>query len=178
MRKAVAVQGKRGVRSARMMAKRVRMIAFDFDGVFTDNRVLVCQDGTESVLCSRADGFGLEAARRAGIRLLVISKEKNPVVDARCRKLGLPCIQGCDDKAETLKSEAGRAGISMEEIAYLGNDINDIECLRIVGLPACVADAFPEVIEPSLHVTKTGGGHGAVREFCDFIVGSRTGTGR
>jgi len=157
------------------LAGQIRMIVFDFDGVFTDNRVLVLQDGTEGVLCSRADGFGLEAVRKQGIQLLVLSKEKNPVVSARCRKLNLPCIQGCDHKEETLRHEAEKAGISLSNIAYMGNDINDLECLKIVGLPVCVADAYPSVKAVSLYVTEAKGGFGAVREFCDLIVDVKTG---
>lgn len=154
----------------RCLAKQIRMIVFDFDGVFTDNRVLVLQDGSEGVLCSRADGFGLEALRKIDIHLLVISKEKNPVVSVRCRKLGLPCIQGCDNKADVLKQEAEKLGIPLENIAFMGNDINDIECLKIVGLPVCVADSHPDVIKITKHITRTKGGYGAVREFCDFVV--------
>ncbi|MBI5409322.1 MAG: HAD hydrolase family protein [Nitrospirae bacterium] len=155
--------------------RRLRMIVFDFDGVFTDNRVLVLQDGTEGVLCSRADGFGLDAVRRSGIKLMVLSTEKNSVVGARCKKLSLPCIHGCDNKSETLKLEAEKSGIPLSNIAYMGNDINDLECLKIVGLPVCVSDAYPEVIKASLHVTKAKGGHGAVREFCDFVAKVKTG---
>lgn len=152
------------------LAKELRLIVFDFDGVFTDNRVLVLQDGTEGVFCSRADGFGLEAARKAGINLMILSKEKNPVVSARSRKLNLPCIQGCDNKSEVLIREANKIGILLEHVAYMGNDINDIECLKIVGLPVCVADSHPDVISASLYITKARGGYGAVREFCDYIV--------
>jgi len=128
------------------LARQVQMIVFDFDGVFTDNRVLVLQDGSEGVFCTRADGFGLEAVRKLGIHLMVLSKEKNPVVSARCRKLKLPCIQGIDNKSEVLIQEADNLGIPLENIAYMGNDINDLECLRLIGLPACVSDSFPDVI--------------------------------
>ena len=152
------------------IAKQVQMVVFDFDGVFTDNRVLVMQDGTEGVFCSRADGFGLAALRSAGVQSLVISKEVNPVVGERCKKLRIPCIQGCDNKQEVLTREIRQLGISLERVAYVGNDINDIECLEIVGLPVCVADAWPPVKEFSKIVTKAKGGYGAVREFCDFIV--------
>ncbi|MBI5055278.1 MAG: HAD hydrolase family protein [Nitrospirae bacterium] len=154
-------------------AKQIQMIVFDFDGVFTDNRVLVLQDGTEGVLCSRSDGFGLDAARSAGIKLLVISTEKNSVVSARCKKLNLPCIHGCDNKSGTLKLEAEKLNIHLNNIAYMGNDINDLECLKIVGFPVCVSDAYPEVVKASIHVTQTKGGHGAVREFCDFVAAAR-----
>lgn len=152
------------------IAKQILMVVFDFDGVFTDNRVLVMQDGTEGVLCSRADGFGLTSLRSVGVQSLVISKEVNPVVGERCKKLRLPCIQGCDNKQEVLTRETRQLGISLERVAYVGNDINDIECLKIVGLPVCVADAWPPVKELSKVVTKAKGGHGAVREFCDFIA--------
>ncbi len=152
------------------IARQIQMVIFDFDGVFTDNRVLVMQDGTEGVFCSRADGFGLSALRSLGIQLMVISKEVNPVVGIRCNKLRLPCIQGCDNKQEILIRETKQLGISLEHVAYVGNDINDIACLKIVGLPVCVADAWPPVKEISRVITKTKGGHGAVREFCDFIA--------
>lgn len=154
----------------RELAKRVRLIVFDFDGVFTDNRVLVLQDGSEGVMCSRADGFGLEAVRRLGIHLMVISKEMNPVVSVRCQKLNIPCIQGCDDKVSILKHEANKLRLSLKDVSYVGNDINDIECLKMVGLPVCVSDSHPDVIALSLHVTEAKGGYGAVREFCDYIV--------
>jgi YrbI family 3-deoxy-D-manno-octulosonate 8-phosphate phosphatase len=162
-------------RDADRIAQRLEMVVFDFDGVFTDNRVLVLQDGTEGVLCSRADGFGLDRLGKLGIKMFVLSKEKNPVVGARCKKLKIPCIQGCDQKADTLIEEAERFGISLENVAYLGNDINDLECLAVVGLPACVADAYPEVLAVSKFITVKKGGEGAVREFCDYIASLRKG---
>jgi YrbI family 3-deoxy-D-manno-octulosonate 8-phosphate phosphatase len=157
------------------LAKEIQMIVFDFDGVFTDNRVLVLQDGTEAVLCSRADGFGLDAVRNHGIKLLVLSKEKNSVVSARCNKLNIPCIQGYDNKSDILKREADSLRISLKNVAYMGNDINDLECLQIVGLPVCVSDAYPDIVKISLYVTEARGGYGAVREFCDFISNAKAG---
>ena len=154
------------------------MIIFDFDGVFTDNRVLVLQDGSEGVFCNRADGFGIEAARRLGINLMVLSKEKNPVVTSRCQKLNISCIQGCDNKAEVLKQEVNKLGLSLKDVAYMGNDTNDIECLKIVGFPVCVHDSHPDVAAVSFYVTKAKGGYGAVREFCDYIVKVKTGKGQ
>ncbi len=159
------------------VAQRIKMIIFDFDGVFTDNRVLVLQDGSEGVFCCRADGLGVEAIRRQGISLMVLSKEKNPVVTARCQKLNIFCTQGCDNKSEVLKQEASKLGIFLKDVAYMGNDINDLECLKIVGLPACVLDSHPDVVAVSLYVTQTKGGYGAVREFCDYIVKVKTGEG-
>ena len=152
----------------------LRMAVFDFDGVFTDNRVLVLQDGREGVLCSRADGLGLEKLRRLGLELLVLSTEQNPVVGARCRKLKLPCIQGCRTKADTLRKIAAKKRIPLSDVLYMGNDINDLECLDIVGWPVCVADAHPQVRARSSFRTRAPGGYGAVREICDKIVEART----
>lgn len=152
------------------IAKKIKLVVFDFDGVFTDNKVFVFQDGTEGVLCSRADGLGIEALRRRGVKLLVISTEKNPVVKARCQKLNILCIQSIDNKARILKEEANKLGISLAEIAYLANDVNDLGCLAIVGFPACVADSYPEVLNISKYKTRAKGGYGAVREFCDYLV--------
>lgn len=147
----------------------LRMIVFDFDGVFTDNRVIVMQDGSEAVICSRAEGFGLDAMRELGIELLVISTEKNPVVGVRCNKLKLRCIQSCDDKRQVLRDEAAKLDIPLDHIAYIGNDINDIGCMELVGLPVCVADAHPDAMVHAIHVTQASGGDGAVREFCDRV---------
>lgn len=154
-------------------ARDIRFIVFDFDGVFTDNRVIVTEDGKEAVLCSRADGFGLAAARAAGLDMMILSKEVNPVVGARARKLNIDCVQGCDDKATCLREEAARRGFSLQQTAYLGNDVNDLPCLRIVGLPACVADAYPQVLAASRYITSLPGGHGAVREFCEWLLAAR-----
>lgn len=155
------------------LARDIQFVVFDFDGVFTDNRVLVLQDGSEGVFCSRADGLGLEQIKKIGIHVLVLSKEKSPVVTARCNKLAIPCIQGSDDKVNALMLESDRLAIPLKNIAYVGNDINDLECLKIVGLPVAVSDAHPEVLAVSLHITKAQGGYGAVREFCEFLIDTR-----
>ncbi|MEW6535520.1 MAG: HAD hydrolase family protein [Candidatus Auribacterota bacterium] len=152
------------------LAHNILMVVFDFDGVFTDNRVIVSEDGKESVICNRSDGYGPYFLRQIGVHTLVISSEPNPVVRARCTKLKIPCIHGCEDKLETLRAEADKLGVSMEQTAFLGNDINDIECLKHVGLPACVQDSYPSVFQYAAYVTSRPGGHGAVREFCDFIL--------
>ncbi len=153
--------------------KKVRLVVFDFDGVFTDNRVLVFSDGTEAVFCSRADGLGLGRLKQAGLESLVLSSEKNPVVGARCRKLGIPYIQDADPKFATLKRELKKRSISLSEVCYVGNDINDRECLEAVGFPVCVADADSEVKKLAKLVLSRPGGHGAVRELCDHFWNQR-----
>ncbi|WP_091959547.1 KdsC family phosphatase [Bradyrhizobium shewense] len=147
----------------------VQLIVFDFDGVFTDNTVYVTQDGIESVRCWRSDGLGLTRLRSAGVKLLIVSTENNPVVTARATKLRLPCKQGIDDKAEAVLLSCREFGVTPERTMFVGNDINDIPAFAVVGLPVAVADAHPDV---DLHViwrTKRPGGFGAVREICDAV---------
>ena len=148
----------------------VKLLVLDFDGVLTDNRVLVQEDGTEAVYCSRVDGMGIGMLKAAGVEVIVISKEKNPVVAARCRKLDIKCIQGCDDKLAELKLKAESRKLKETEIAYVGNDLNDLECLRWVGLPIAVADAVPEVKSIATIITMKSGGQGAVREISDWLL--------
>ena len=147
----------------------MRCAAFDFDGVFTDNAVYVSETGQETVRCTRADGIGLERLRSLGVHAVVISTEVNPVVSARCRKLKLPCVQGCEDKVAALGSFLAELQVPMEKASFLGNDVNDAALLRAVGFPAVVADASPEVIPLARFQTLLPGGYGAVREFCDLV---------
>jgi YrbI family 3-deoxy-D-manno-octulosonate 8-phosphate phosphatase len=153
-----------------MVIRGLRLVAFDFDGVFTDNRVYVFQDGTEAVLCSRADGLGLRKLERTGVVAAVLSTETNPVVSARSRKLGIRCLQGCEDKWAALEAFAREYEVRLEQVAFVGNDINDVPCLERVGLPIVVRDAHPDVVHLARYQTRTRGGRGAVREVCDLIA--------
>jgi len=149
--------------------RTLRLVAFDFDGVFTDNAVYVTEDGVEMVRCSRADGFGLRKLERLGIDVVVLSTEENPVVSTRCRKLKIPCVQGLQDKLKELENIILERGIGLEQTAFVGNDINDLPCLKAVGLPIIVADAHPDVVDAALWQINRRGGDGAVREICDEI---------
>jgi len=153
--------------------QQLKLLVFDFDGVFTDNTVYVDQHGVESVRCWRSDGLGIQKALALGLPCYVLSTEVNPVVSARCKKLKLPCIQGQEDKREALVNLAAERGIPLEHVAYLGNDINDLGCLEAVGLPLVVRDAYPEAVAAALYQTEKPGGFGAVREVCDWIVACR-----
>jgi YrbI family 3-deoxy-D-manno-octulosonate 8-phosphate phosphatase len=148
---------------------KIRLVAFDFDGVFTDNMVYVFENGTEAVRCSRGDGIGLQKLRDLGIETIIISTESNPVVSARARKLKIRCVQDCSDKRKTLEDIAQETGISLAEVAFVGNDINDLSCLECVALPIVVADAHRDVIPLALYQTQNPGGYGAVREVCDLF---------
>lgn len=147
----------------------VKLLVFDFDGVFTDNMVYVLEDGLEAVRCSRFDGLGLAKLHRRGLEMCIVSTEINPVVGVRAKKMKLRCLQGCEDKAATLTALLAETGLAMEQIAYVGNDINDLPCLTRVGLPMVVQDAHPDVLGHALYRTRTPGGHGAVREICDLF---------
>lgn len=148
----------------------LQLVVFDFDGVMTDNTVLVDGDGGESVRCHRGDGWGIARLREAGVAMLVLSTEEHPVVAARCGKLALECRQGVADKGAALRALAAERGIDLSSIAYVGNDVNDLVCMQAVGLPVAVADAEPSVRAAAKVVLSRPGGAGAVREFCDLVL--------
>jgi YrbI family 3-deoxy-D-manno-octulosonate 8-phosphate phosphatase len=150
----------------------IRLVVFDFDGVFTDNTVWTDAAGNESVRCWRGDGLGLERLRTLAVPSWVLSTETNPVVARRCEKVGIPFRQGLANKAEALEQLAQELDVALAETAYVGNDINDADCLRMVGVPIVVADAHPDVLPLARLRTTTAGGFGAVREVCDWVVAS------
>ncbi len=159
------------------MLNRIGLVVFDFDGVMTDNTVLVMQDGAEGVLCNRSDGLGIGMMKDAGIPMMVLSKEQNPVVAARCRKLKLDCLQGIDDKIGELTRIAAERSLTLDRVAYVGNDLNDVPCMAAVGLPIAVADAWPVAKRAARFITTRRGGHGAVREVCDWFLEARAKAG-
>ncbi len=153
----------------RPLLERVRFAVFDFDGVFTDNRVWVNERGEEALTFSRSDGLGLRRLDEVGVRSLIVSMEENSIVGARARKLRVDCLQGIADKLAVLRERTAEAGLSLEETAFIGNDINDADCLRAVGCPVVPADAWPEVKPLARWVLSRSGGSGCVREFCDGV---------
>jgi YrbI family 3-deoxy-D-manno-octulosonate 8-phosphate phosphatase len=152
----------------------VRLVVFDFDGVFTDNRVWVNERGEEMLAFSRSDGLGLRRLDEVGVDYLIVSTEPNPIVGARAQKLGAACVQGVDDKLAVVRSESDRRGIALQDVAYVGNDVNDAECLRAVGLPIVPADVWPEVRPLARWVLERPGGAGCVREVCDALQRARS----
>ncbi len=152
----------------------VRLVAFDFDGVFTDNTVSVSQDGVESVRCWRSDGIGLERLRGSGVSVIIISTETNPVVATRANKLKVPFKQGVKDKAEAILATCRDLNIDPLQTMFVGNDINDIPAFKTIGIPVGVADSYPEIYPFIRFRTKRPGGMGAVREICDLILNAHT----
>ena len=149
---------------------RARAVVTDFDGVHTDDSVRVDSHGVESVVVSRSDGLGVGRLRAAGIPVLVLSTETNPVVKARAEKLGVDAITGCDDKISALIGWAQEHGVPLADVAYLGNDVNDVECLRAVGWPVVPAGAHPAARVAARYVLRRRGGDGAVRELADRVL--------
>jgi 3-deoxy-D-manno-octulosonate 8-phosphate phosphatase (KDO 8-P phosphatase) len=147
----------------------LRLAVFDFDGVFTDNRVWVNERGEEALAFSRSDGLGLRRLDEVNVLYLIVSMEQSPIVGARAEKLGVDCVQGVADKLVVLRERTARLGVSLEETAYVGNDINDAHCLGAVGLPVVPADAWPEVKSLARWILERPGGGGCVREFCDGV---------
>jgi YrbI family 3-deoxy-D-manno-octulosonate 8-phosphate phosphatase len=148
----------------------IAAVAFDFDGVFTDNKVLVFQDGQEAVFCDRGDGLGLEQLKRLNIPMLVISKEENPVVVARCRKLKINCLHNISDKLSVLNTWLQKNNLNPSQVIYVGNDVNDIKYLQAVGCGVVVSDAHTMVKAYAKIILSSNGGSGAIRELCDLIL--------
>lgn len=158
------------VEAVATLPQKISLVAFDFDGVMTDDTVLISDSGVESVRCSRSDGMGIELARRAGIPMLILSKEKNQVVTQRAKKLQIDVLNGVDDKSKVLNAYLAEKQIPWNETVYIGNDINDKDCLLLSGCGVAVSDARPEVIAVADIVLKSKGGNHAVRELIDLIL--------
>jgi len=154
----------------RAWPERVDLLVLDFDGVITDNRVWVDETGREAVAANRSDGLALKRLRQAGVQAVVLSTEANPVVAARCRKLGIPYTQGLEDKTAALRRLLEQREIDPAHAIYLGNDVNDIPCFPLVGYAVVVADARPEARRQADMTLTNRGGYGAVAELCDLII--------
>ncbi len=155
-------------------------IIFDFDGVFTDNKVYIDDSGRESVCCSRADSYGVSQllnyidSSKVQIDVFVLSTETNEVVSQRCRKMGVPYHVGEANKAEFLKAWIATHRSKHEDpyrgIVYFGNDLNDLEVMSMVGLSFAPSDAHPRVREAATHVFASTGGNGFVREGLESLI--------
>ena len=152
------------------LLKEIKAVVMDFDGVHTDNTVYVDEHGNESVRCSRSDGMGIAAMKSAGLALLILSKEKNAVVARRGEKLDVEVVQGCDNKLGVLKSWLEARSITSEHCLYIGNDINDLECLEFAGVSVAPADAHHSISHSVSWKLSHKGGRGALREMSDVLI--------
>lgn len=147
----------------------ISCVVFDFDGVFTDNAVYIDENGKEQAMTNRSDGMGISFLKEEGIPILVISSESNPIVEKRCKKLGIECIKDVKDKKIVLSDWLINNNIT-SGVVYVGNDINDINCLKMAEFSVVPADAHPQVLSCADLILKNKGGNGAVRELCDMII--------
>lgn len=148
---------------------KMKLIVYDFDGVMTDNKVYVDQNGKETVQVSRADGLGISEIKKLGIKQIIISAEKNPIVSKRAKKLNIECLQGIDNKKRALMKYCNEKNIKCNSIVFVGNDINDLEAMQFCGYSICPADAHENIKSKSKIVLKTNGGNGVIRELFDII---------
>lgn len=148
---------------------KIKFLIFDFDGVFTNNKVIVDENGKESVICDRSDGIGLSRAISGGLKACIVSTEVNKVVSSRGKKLNISVYQGVENKLQLIKELISRENFTPEETLFVGNDINDIPAMKYVGVSAGPADSYPEVKDICTLILTKNGGYGAVREICDMI---------
>ncbi len=159
--------------SVRNIAPHIKAIAMDVDGVLTDGGVWWGPNGEEWKRFHFADIMGLSLARKSGLVIALMSGENSPLIDRLASKFGIDDIyKNCKDKAGALRTFSERHGLRLHEICFVGDDVNDLPALKIVGLSACPADARPSIREHCQIVTKLGGGNGAVREVVDILLGS------
>lgn len=154
----------------RLNSVSLKTIIFDFDGVLTDNRVFCDSNGNEFVACSRADGLAFDVLKKLEYNLMILSTEKNPVVSARAKKLGVPVIQGVSNKKDELLRMEHDGSINLEHSMFVGNDLNDYRAMEVCGYRCCPSDSHPLVIELSDFVLKCKGGHGIVREIAESLL--------
>ena len=146
-------------------------VVFDFDGVLTDNKVLLNSDGDEFVICSRSDGLAFDALRKLNFPTLILSTEKNTVVQARAKKLQVPVIYGVGDKLVALNCYCYERNLLMERILFIGNDINDFDVMKACGFSLCPSDAHPMIKKNADRVLSKKGGDAVAREIVEQILG-------
>src|SRR2546425_1882818 len=167
--------GRMTTRSSSMRAlKCVRLVAMDVDGVLTDAGMYYSESGDELKQFNTRDGMGIKMLQAAGFVTAFITREKTAIVERRGQKLAVPDVhQGIDDKLAVLTTLAQKYGISLDQVAYIGDDVNDLKALRAVGFSAAPADAMPSVLKVVHYICAKKGGEGAVRELADLILAAR-----
>jgi len=154
----------------------IRLVAFDVDGVFTDGRFYLSDDGVESKAFNTQDGFGIRQLINAGVDVAVISGRQSGAVERRMAELGVThVVQGCKDKVAALGEIVDTLDITTGQCAYVGDDVPDLPLLNAVGYSIAVANAVSDVRERCDYTTSAGGGHGAVREVCELILAAKAG---
>jgi 3-deoxy-D-manno-octulosonate 8-phosphate phosphatase (KDO 8-P phosphatase) len=152
-----------------ILNNKIKLFVYDFDGVMTDNKVYIDQNGNEMVQVSRADGLGVAEIKKMEIEQIIMSTETNPVVSARAIKLDIPSLQGLDNKKDALLDYSKKNDIDLKNVAYVGNDINDKDAMAIAGFSFCPNDSHESIKEIADHILQRNGGDGVIRELLDLI---------
>jgi 3-deoxy-D-manno-octulosonate 8-phosphate phosphatase (KDO 8-P phosphatase) len=161
----------RPAKSLAASLKRIRLFATDVDGVLTDAGMYYSESGEELKKFNTRDGMGIKLLQRAGLITAIVTQERTKLVAWRGEKLMIPEVhQGVMDKLALVREMAGRHGLSMDEVAYIGDDINDLATLKAVGFSATPADGLRQVVEAVDYVCRKKGGEGAVREIIEMIL--------
>jgi len=150
--------------------KNLKIIVFDFDGVLTNNNVFLNSSGEEFVSCSRADGIAFNIFKKIGIKTLILSTESNSVVSARAQKLSVPVIQSVSNKLLTLEKYLNNNNLTLKNVMFVGNDLNDLKVMQNVAVSCCPSDSHQKIKEISTHILNTKGGHGVAREVIEDIL--------
>ncbi|SVB92082.1 uncharacterized protein METZ01_LOCUS244936 [marine metagenome] len=149
---------------------QIDALVFDFDGVLTDNTVFLDEDGREWVRCNRGDGLAFNELQKLGVKSYIISAEKNKIVSARASKLNIPALYGVSNKVDALQGLCIREGLNVSRVFYIGNDLNDLEAMKLSGFSACPADSHPKIKETATFKLNNNGGSGVVRELLEEIL--------
>lgn len=155
------------------LAAQIRLVITDVDGVLTDGGVYYGQSGEVMKRFNIRDGMGAVRLRDHGVETVIITGENSPSVARRAEKLGLHYILGCNDKVAALRDLSARLDVPLENIAYIGDDVNDLDAMQLTGLPAAPRDAFHTVLEIAAYVCRRPGGHGAFRELAELIIDAK-----
>lgn len=147
----------------------IELIVYDFDGVITDNRVIIFGDGKEAVIVNRSDGLAMDIIKRKGIPQVIITSENNKVVVRRAEKLGIPLLSNVSDKKNCLMRYCRDNKYELKKTIYIGNDLNDLKVMKLVGMPMCPKDAPLEIKDISCTVINKKGGEGVIRELLNII---------
>jgi YrbI family 3-deoxy-D-manno-octulosonate 8-phosphate phosphatase len=159
---------------SKRLLQHIRLFATDVDGVLTDAGMYYSESGDEWKKFNTRDGMGIKLLQRAGLITAIVTQERTRLVARRAEKLAIPELhQGVMDKLSVIRDMAARHGISLDQVAYIGDDVNDIEALEAVGFSASPADGLPQVLRAVRYVCRKKGGEGAVRELAEMILQSR-----
>jgi YrbI family 3-deoxy-D-manno-octulosonate 8-phosphate phosphatase len=154
----------------RIKREDIALIIYDFDGVMTDNRVLIFKNGQEAVWVNRSDGLAVKMIKQMGISQVIVSTEANPIVAVRAKKLQIPFVQGVDDKRKVVEEYLHQNRIQKENVVFVGNDINDESAMKFVGIAITPSDGHPDIKKISHVVLSVKGGYGVVREILELLM--------